>query len=219
MRPSGQSVEWMSGITHCLGAALSIVGLVLLLVRAGVPVKPWHLTAFSVFGVGMFGLYLASSLYHLIPYGLVRTRRLRKFDHIMIFMLIAASYTPICLVPLRGAWGWSLLGSVWGVALAGVFIKLFWLHAPRWLSTAIYIAMGWLSLVGVVPLVQNLSSGALLWLALGGLSYTVGGVIYALKHPDPWPPVFGFHEIFHCFVLVGTGCHFWVMYEYIARLP
>lgn len=219
MRPSGQRIELMSGLTHCLGAAGAVVGLVLLLVRAASPVKPWHLASFAIFGAGMFGLYLASTLYHLVPYGPVRTRRLRKFDHIMIFALIAASYTPICLVPLRGPWGWSLLGAVWGLGLAGAVIKLFWLGAPRWLSTGVYLFMGWLAVVGVVPMVQNLSPGALAWLGAGGLAYTAGGCIYAIKKPDPWPGFFGFHEIFHCFVLAGTFCHFLVMYLYIARLP
>ncbi len=216
MRASGQSVEWMSGATHCLGAALAVVGLVLMLVRVAVPPKPWHLVSFSVFGAGMIGLYVASTLYHWVPFGLERTRRLRKFDHIMIFVLIAASYTPICLVPLRGPWGWSLFGAAWGVALAGAAVKLFWLGAPRWLSTAMYIFMGWLVVVGVVPLVRGLPDGALHWLLAGGLSYTLGGIIYAFKRPDPWPNLFGFHEIFHCFVLLGSFCHFWVMYEYIA---
>jgi len=209
----------MSGLTHGLGAAGAVVGLILLLMRAASPLRPWHLGTFIVFGLGMFGLYLASALYHLVPYGPVRTRRLRTLDHIMIFVLIAASYTPICLVPLRGPWGWSIFGAVWAIALAGAALKLFWLAAPRWLSTGIYIAMGWLVLVGVVPLVQNLTPGALSWLAAGGVAYTVGGVVYALKRPDPWPGFFGFHEIFHCFVLAGTFCHFWVMYAYIAALP
>lgn len=216
MRPSGQRIELMSGLTHGLGAAGAVVGLILLVIRAD---SPWHLSSFLIFGIGMFGLYLASTLYHLIPYGPVRTRRLRTFDHIMIFVLIAASYTPICLVPLRGPWGWSLFGSAWGIAAIGMFIKIFWLNAPRWLSTGIYIAMGWMAMAGVVPLVQNLSPGALSWLGAGGVAYTVGGVIYALKRPDPWPGFFGFHEIFHCFVLLGTFCHFWVMYQYIAALP
>ncbi|MBU1248188.1 MAG: hemolysin III family protein [Proteobacteria bacterium] len=219
MRPSGKSVEFMSGLTHCVGATLAAVGLIVLIFRAIDPLKPWHLLSFVIFGLGMVGLYLASTLYHWVPYGPTRTRRLRTFDHIMIFVLIAASYTPICLVPLRGGWGWSLFGSVWAIALAGAITKLFWLNAPRWLSTALYIFMGWLVVVGVVPLVRNLETGALLWLMAGGLSYTVGGVIYAIKRPNPWPNNFGFHEIFHCFVLAGTLCHFWVMFAYIARLP
>ncbi|MEF2145413.1 MAG: hemolysin III family protein [Desulfovibrionaceae bacterium] len=209
----------LAGLTHLLGALGGVVALVLLLVRAVQEASTWHVASFAVFGAGMILLYTASTLYHWIPYGEVRTRRLRKFDHLMIFVMIAGTYTPICLVPLRGAWGWSLFGAVWGMALAGAVVKLFWMGAPRWLSTGFYILMGWAVVVGVWPLVQALQVGALLWLAAGGLAYTAGGVVYALKRPDPWPRVFGFHEIFHVFVLLGSFCHFWVMYEYVSRLP
>jgi len=206
----------VSGLTHLAGAVLAVVGLVLLLVKASSPAKPWHLVTFSIFGATMIGLYVASTCYHLIPYGEKRTPRLRKLDHIMIFFMIAGTYTPICLIPIRGAWGWSLFGTVWGLALTGLVLKLFWMNAPRWLSTANYLLMGWLVLVGVYPLVQALSTGALIWLLAGGLFYTAGGVIYALKRPDPWPSCFGFHEIFHILVMLGTFSHFWVMYRYVT---
>lgn len=207
----------MSGLTHCIGALLAVLGTVLLVVRASIPAMPWHIVTFSIFGGFMILLYLSSTLYHWLPLSETGTRVLRRIDHSMIFLYIAATYTPICLIPLRGGWGWSLFGCVWGIAVAGVFLKIFWLHAPRWLSTAIYLAMGWMVLVGIYPLVVNLETGALAWLVGGGLAYSVGAVIYACKRPDPWPNVFGFHEIFHLFVMLGSFCHFIVMYCYISR--
>jgi hemolysin III len=135
----------------------------------------------------------------------------------MIFVLIAATYTPICLIPLRGAWGWSLFGSIWGLSTLGIFMKFFWLQAPRWFSTTIYLLMGWLVIVGIWPLIKAIHAGGFLWILIGGLFYTSGAVIYALKKPDPWPNIFGFHEIFHIFVMLGSFSHFWVMYRYVAR--
>ena len=205
----------VSGLTHMIAALLAVLATALLILRSVSPAMPWHIVTFSIFGGGMILLYTASTLYHWLPVSEAGVRLLRRVDHSMIFFYIAATYTPICLIPLRGPWGWSLFGVIWGVALAGIVMKIFWLHAPRWLSTAIYLAMGWMVLVGVYPLVMNLSVGALAWLAGGGLVYSVGAVVYAVKWPDPWPGRFGFHEIFHLFVIGGSFCHFVVMYWFI----
>jgi len=205
----------VSGLTHLIGAALAIVGTVLLIVRVANPALPWHLVTFSIFGGGMILLFTASTLYHWLPVSEKGVRVLRRVDHSMIFFYIAATYTPICLIPLRGPWGWSIFGVIWGLALGGIAMKVFWLNAPRWFSTAIYLAMGWLVLVGIYPLARELSPGALAWLVGGGLVYSAGAVIYALKRPDPWPKHFGFHEIFHIFVIGGSFCHFVVMYWFI----
>lgn len=205
----------MSGLTHLIGALLAVLATVLLILRSVNPVMPWHLVTFSIFGGGMILLYTASTLYHWLPLSENGTRFLRRVDHSMIFFYIAATYTPICLIPLRGPWGWSMFGVVWGLALAGIGMKIFWLYAPRWLSTAVYLAMGWLIVVGVYPLVQRLPVSALVWLASGGVIYSLGAVIYAIKWPDPWPGFFGFHEIFHLFVIGGSFCHFVVMYWFI----
>jgi len=205
----------MSGLTHCIGAFFALVGLVLLIYKATDPVKPWHIVTFSIFGSSMIALYTASTLYHWLPLSEKGTERLRKWDHMMIFVLIAATYTPVCLIPLRGAWGWSLFGGIWGFATLGVFMKFFWLNAPRWFATMVYIMMGWLALVAIVPLVRILQPGGLVWLFAGGFFYTVGAVIYGLKRPDPWPRLMGFHEIFHIFVMLGSFSHFWMMYRYV----
>lgn len=207
--------EPMSGFTHFLGTVLAVVGTVLLILRVVSPVKGWHIVTYSIFGFGLILLYTASTLYHWIPATPRAERFLRKFDHSAIFILIAATYTPVCLIPLRGGWGWSLFGLAWGFTLVGITLKLFWIDAPKWLSTSIYLLMGWLIIIGVYPLVNTLDPGALIWLAVGGFSYTIGAVIYAVDKPNPvrW---FGAHEIFHIFVLLGSLSHFWVMYRYIS---
>jgi len=206
----------VSGFTHFIGALLAVAGLVALIIKASSPLKPWHLTTYCIFGIGMILLYTASTLYHWLPLSPEGTTRLRKLDHMMIFVLIASTYTPFCLVPLRGAWGWSLFGTVWVVALMGIVFKIFWIHAPRWLTALMYIFMGWIAIVGVVPLVHTLQPGALFWLFAGGVLYTTGGLIYALKRPNLIPHFFGFHEIFHIFVMLGTLAHFWTVYRYVS---
>jgi len=207
----------VSGLTHCIAAILAVVGLVLLICESCNPVKPWHLVTFSVFCAGLILLYTTSTLYHWLPFDETGIRRLRRLDHMMIFILIAATYTPICLIPLRGGWGWSLFGSVWALAILGIFMKMFWLNAPRWFSTVVYILTGWIVIVGAWPLIRALHIGGFLWILAGGLFYTAGAVIYALKRPNPWPRIFGFHEIFHIFVMLGSLSHFWVMYRYVTR--
>ena len=208
----------MNGFTHFIGIIFSIFGTILLISLSVNPLKPYHLFSFSIFGVGMILLYTTSTLYHWLKISDAVTLKLRKMDHIMIFIYIAATYTPICVVALRASFGWILLAAVWSVALVGITIKIFWMSAPRWLSTFIYILMGWLAVIVIFPLINALQIGALMWLLAGGLFYTIGAVIYALKKPDPYPGILGFHEIFHLFVLAGSFSHFWMIYKYIAVL-
>ena len=206
----------VSGFTHFIGAILSVIGLIVLIYKSTDPVKPWHLATFSVFGAALILLYTSSTLYHWLPVSEKGIQCMRRVDHIMIFILIAATYTPICLIPLRGPWGWSLFGSIWGLAMLGIFLKVFWLQAPRWFSTSVYILMGWVAIVGILPLVRALHIDGFLWILAGGLFYTSGAIIYAVRKPDPWPRFFGFHEVFHVFVMLGSLSHFWVMYRYVA---
>jgi hemolysin III len=210
--------EPVNALTHGFGAALSAAGLVVLVVMASSPARPWHIVSFAIFGAGLVALYLSSALYHALPLGAVGVRRMRKLDHAMIYVLIAATYTPICLIALRGPWGWSLFGVVWGVAAAGIVMKLFWMNAPRWLSTALYLAMGWVVVVALYPLLHVIEMRAFLWLAAGGAFYTGGAVVYGLRRPDPLPGVMGFHEIFHILCILGSLAHFWVMFRYISRI-
>lgn len=208
----------MNGFTHFIGIIFAVIATILLLDISLNPYKPYHLISFSVFGFGMIMLYTTSTLYHWLKLSDAGILKLRRADHIMIFFYIAATYTPVCIVALKGTLGWSLLIAVWFVALVGVIIKIFWMNAPRWLSTFIYILMGWLAVIVIYPLVNAIQIGALIWLSIGGLFYTIGAVIYALKKPDPYPGILGFHEIFHLFVLLGTFSHFWMIYRYIAIL-
>lgn len=209
----------VSGLTHFIGFILALIGTVFLILKATSAGSTVHIVAFSIFGAGMIMIYLASALYHWLPLSKDGVAFMRRVDHMTIFFIIAATYTPICLIALKGLWGSSILASVWSFALVGLAIKVFWMNAPRWLSTALYLLMGWLCVVAIWPLVVNLEAGALFWLVAGGVFYSVGAVIYAVKRPDPFPRVFGFHEIFHVMVMMGTASHFVLMYVYIARIP
>jgi len=197
-----------SAITHLIGALLSVVGLVVLVILAARRGTPWHVVSFAIFGASLVLLYTASTVYHALQVSQRATVALRKVDHSMIFVLIAGSYTPFCLLPLRGPWGWSLLGVAWGAALLGIIMKLFWLDAPRWLYTSVYVVMGWMVVIALGPLLRATPLPVTLWLMAGGLLYTVGAVFYATRWPNPWPGKFGFHEIWHLFVLAGSLAHF-----------
>ncbi len=213
----------VSGFSHLLGAIASIVGLVFLIIWAAKYGEgAWDVVSFTIFGVSMFLLYVCSANYHLFNVGEKATRVLRKLDHIMIYILIAGTYTPICLGPLRGGWGWSIFGVVWGIALLGVFLTIFYLKAPRWITTGLYLAMGWLVVIATYPMIVTFSQAGMLyslwWLLAGGLLYTIGAIIYALK----WPPLknkyFGFHEIFHIFILLGSFCLYWFIIRYVLNM-
>lgn len=214
----------VSGFTHLLGAVASIIGLVFLIIQAILRSNEiaWDVVSFSIFGVGLLLLYTFSSLYHLLNVGEKATTLLRKFDHIMIYILIASSYTPICLGPLRGPWGWSIFGVVWALAIIGLVLTTVWLQAPRWLTTGLYLAMGWAVIIAIYPMLtifaQLDSLTSLWWLLAGGLFYTVGAVIYGLKWPHFKNNYFGFHELFHIFVLLGSLCHYWFIIHYILYI-
>lgn len=207
----------VSGLTHLIGALLSVAALVVLVCVAAREGTPRHVVSFAVFGASLILLYTASTLYHLIPSREKATRALKRVDHMMIYVLIAGTYTPISLVALRGAWGWSLLGSIWGLAVLGVIMKIMWLNAPRWVSTLIYIVMGWLIVIAFPPLLRSVPLSGIYWLVTGGILYTAGAVIYGIKKPN-LVKGFGFHELFHLFVIAGSYGHFWLMYRYILHL-
>ena len=211
-------VKWLrdplNGFIHCLGAALAVAATAVLAACARTPLE---LAAYLVFGIGMILLYLSSTLYHWLPVSPSALRALRRVDHSMIFIYIAATYTPVCAVALQGTVGWVLLVLIWALAGAGVLIKIFWLDAPRRLSTTLYVVMGWVALGVLYPLAKAISLYGVLWLVAGGVMYTVGAVIYAVKRPNIG--VFGFHEIFHIFVIAGSACHFWVVFRYVAAPP
>ncbi len=207
-----------SALTHGTGAGLAVLGTVLLILRAAAVGTVWHVVSFSVYGFTMIGLYTASTLYHSVRTSEWGRMALRKYDHVSIYFLIAGSYTPLCLVALRGAWGWSLFGVIWGLALAGLALSVCWIMAPRWLTAGIYLFMGWLALIAIYPLTRVLPAEGLFWLLAGGVLYTIGGVSYALKWPGRGNAHFGCHEIFHVFIVLGSLSHFLLMYRVIAYL-
>lgn len=207
-----------SAITHLIGVILSVLATTPLLIKVAVQDDHTAFIAMAIFMFSMVALYSASTIYHSVT---VRDRILRvfrKLDHMMIFVLIAGSYTPICLIVLGGKSGYTLLAVVWGIALVGMTIKACWITCPKWFSSVIYIAMGWICLAVFGTLWNTLPHSAFLWLLAGGIIYTVGGVIYALKLPifNAMHQFFGSHEIFHLFVLGGSICHFIFMYQYVA---
>lgn len=207
-----------SALTHFIGMLLAIFAAVPLLVKAGVSSGRLTFIALAVFMASMILLYGASTAYHTANLTGKALRILRKIDHMMIFVLIAGSYTPVCLIILGGSSGYTLLSLVWGIALVGIIVMLFWITCPKWFSSTIYIAMGWVCVLVFGQLLSTLPTAAFLLLLAGGILYTVGGVIYALKLPvfNSLHRHFGSHEIFHVFVMAGSICHFMFMYLYVA---
>jgi hemolysin III len=200
--------EPVNSLTHFAGALLSVVGMIVLIwLTRG---RPMQMVAVTIYGTSSILLYSASTLHHGIHAEEPLRRWLKLFDHAAIYVLIAGTYTPVTLIALQGEhapWGWALFGAAWGFALLGLIFKLFWLHAPRFLSTGLYLLMGWLALVAIVPMSQEMSRLGLMWLALGGAFYSIGAVIYALKRPNFFTH-FGYHEVWHLFVLAGSISHF-----------
>ena len=200
--------EPASGLSHLAGALLSVAGLILLLYVAITNRDVWQIVSFSIFGARMILLYSASAAYHLVNASEKAIRILQKIDHSMIFVLIAGTYTPICLTLLRGRLGYWLLALIWSCAAAGIVMKMFFFDIPRLLYTGVYLIMGWIAVFVIVPLYRAGGPLPLIWLLAGGLFYTAGGIIYAIKKPDILPGWLGFHELFHIFVILGSTAHY-----------
>ena len=208
--------EPVSGLTHLVGVLLALVALIVLLTKAAG--RADQLVAFGIFGLSLIALYGASALYHLLPVSASAIARLRRLDHMTIFILIAGTYTPVCVLALEGVWRAGLLGLIWTLALCGIVLKLLWMDAPRWLSVGVYLAMGWLAVIAASAIFRALPLGGVAWILGGGLVYSAGALIYGLKRPNLVPGVFGFHELWHLFVLAGSACHFWAVLGYLAPL-
>jgi hemolysin III len=193
--------ELVNSLTHGAGVVLSILGLVVLLVRAAQHGNIWHMVSFAIYGVSLLLLYLASTLYHAIPV-LEWKRLLKKLDHSAIFLLIAGTYTPFLLTNLRGPWGWSLFGVIWGLTVLGLVIKLGFIEKLERTSLVLYIGMGWLAVVAVRELVSQVGTTSLILLLIGGICYTVGVVFYL------WRKLPYHHAIWHLFVLGGSVSHY-----------
>lgn len=210
-----------SSITHFIGMLMTLFAATPLLIRASTNPDKVHVISLAIFIISMVLLYAASATYHALDLSEHTNRILRKLDHMMIFVLIAGSYTPVCVIVLGGKLGYTLLALVWGIALVGILIKGFWITCPKWFSSVLYIAMGWVCVLAFTQIINSLSAQAFGWLLAGGIIYTIGGVIYALKLPifNAKHKNFGSHEIFHLFVMGGSICHFIVMYCFVAKMP
>ena len=206
-----------SALTHFIGMIMAAIAALPLLAVAARHDSYHAVAAFAIFAGSMILLYAASTIYHTFNISEKMNKILRKADHMMIFILIAGSYTPICLLVLGGRTGLILLAIVWAFAIAGILIKAFWVFCPKWVSSVLYIGMGWTCVLAFTQLLNSLSPAAFGWLLAGGIIYTVGGVIYALKLPifNSKHKYFGSHEIFHLFVMAGSACHFVVMYAFV----
>lgn len=208
--------EITSALTHLGGAVFGVIGTFLFLIGDKIS-NAVSAVAFLVFGISMILLYSTSTIYHFIDKSKQKAKLImRKLDHIMIFVFVAGSYTPVCLLVLNNNVGYKLLTLVWSITIIGAIIKLFWITAPNWVSSILYIGMGWMAVSVLSPLVNNMPTGGMAWLMLGGMFYTIGGVIYGFKKPNFNNKYFGFHELFHIFVLAGSFCHYMMMYFFVA---
>ncbi len=210
-----------SAITHFIGMLMAIFAATPLLIKAANAPNKIHLVSLSVFIVSMILLYAASTTYHTFSLSDKVNKILKKIDHMMIFILIAGTYTPVCLVVLPRNIGIKLFIVVWSIAIIGILVKGFYINCPKWFSSVIYIVMGWTCVLAFTQIINSLPLSAFYWLLSGGIIYTIGGVIYALKLPifNNKHKYFGSHEIFHLFVLAGSTCHFILMYSYVASMP
>ncbi len=210
--------EPSNAFTHFIAMMLALFAAAPLLVKTALSADSREFAAMSVFIISMILLYAASATYHSVNVTGERLKLFKKIDHMMIFVLIAGTYTPICLIILGGDIGYTLLNVVWSIAIFGMLIKAFWVTCPKWFSSLIYIAMGWVCIFVFGNLRSSLPTAAFVWLLAGGIVYTIGGVIYALKLPlfNSKHKAFDSHAIFHLFVMGGSICHFIFMYVYVA---
>ncbi len=201
--------ERFNSISHLTGAGLAVIGTVVLVTMGALAGDPWKIVSFSIYGIMLLSLYLSSTLYHSLR---GRAKRIWcKFDHCAIYLLIAGSYTPFTLVSIRGPWGWSLFGAVWALAIIGIAQEIWLAKGLRIWSLLIYVLMGWLAVLASTPLIEALSWSGFLWLAGGGLIYTIGIVFYATD--EKWR--YG-HGVWHLFVLGGSVCHYFTLFFYVA---
>ncbi|WP_409273527.1 PAQR family membrane homeostasis protein TrhA [Neobacillus sp. SCS-31] len=208
--------EPINGLTHLVGALLSFAGLLAMVIKASAAAaSPLAISAVMVFGISMVLLYSASATYHMVIAKDRVIAFLRRLDHSMIFVLIAGTYAPFCLISLNGTTGWVMFAIIAAVAVIGVIFKMVWFNCPRWLSTALYIIMGWMIIFVASPLAGSIPREGLTLLILGGVIYTIGGIIYGAKPNFLRTKYMGFHEIFHIFILLGSLAHFLSIYLYV----
>lgn len=209
------SDEQLSGLTHFIATLFSIAGLTLLVALAAIRGTAIHVVGLSVFGASLILLYFFSTLYHFISKDHPSKGLFQLLDHVMIYLLIAGTYTPLVLVVLPTAWGWSMFGVIWGLALLGVLKKIFQLAVPKWVSPIFYLSMGWIIVIAITPLSKVLSFEAIMWLLAGGIFYTAGTVLFALDNHIKLNRWYTLHDVFHVFVMLGSFSHFWFMLKFV----
>jgi hemolysin III len=209
--------EVINTVTHMTGAVFSLLGMVLLIVFSAADGKPWQLISFSIYGLSLLLLFLASSLHHGLNISPKINETFRLFDYLAIFILIAGTYTPLCLVISRTTWGWSIFGVVWAVAIIGIIIKSVFPAIPKWVTHTLYISMGWVGVILIIRSISLIGATGFALLLAGGIVYTVGAAVYYFEKPNPVPGKFGFHEIWHLLVLLAAALHF--MFMYLVVLP
>ncbi len=206
--------EPVNGLTHFFAAIVAAIGLIALIVIG------WHSfvkeVSLSIYGVSLILLFAASATYHMVRAKPKIIENLRKFDHSAIYILIAGTYTPICAIMFTGFWKWGMLAIIWSLAVIGIVVKMFIINAPRWLTAGVYVVMGWLALAAIGEMLRVLPVGAMVWLLIGGVTYTLGAVVYITKKLDFFPGKFGFHEVWHIFVILAALAHFIAIAVYIA---
>lgn len=208
--------EPINGITHLIGAILSLIALVAMLIKVNISGGTFiNYLAISLFGAAMILLYTASATYHSVISTPKVIKALKKIDHSMIFILISGSYAPLCLITLKNTTGYRLFTIVGIASIIGIIFKICWVTCPKWLSSVIYIGIGWFAVFAIYPLSKVLDPAALFLLILGGVMYTIGGIIYAIKPNKLHFGAFGNHEIFHIFIMLGTLCHFLCVFSYV----
>ena len=206
--------ERVNTVSHLVGACLAILGTVLLITQASIQGDPWKIVAFSIYGASLVTLFVASTLHHGLDRGARVNDVLRTLDYTSVFFLIAGTVTPLVLVLWRNPFGWAVLGTVWGIAVLGVVLRSVWRGLPKYVTNTLFIVLGWLPVALVLTDVP-LPLGGLVLLAAGGLVYSAGFVVYVLERPNPWPGVFGFHELWHLLVVLAAGLHLVLMYVYV----
>lgn len=207
--------ERVNTLSATIGALCAMCGGWLLLRHAWPMKSLWHIVALTIYSASLFNLFLASALHHGMNGSPRLEHVLRQWDYFSIFLLIAGTTTPFCLIFLRTPLGWSALGGVWCIASFGIFWKALWPGVPRKWMTALYLLMGWLGAILFPPLAPILTWRGILWMLVGGLCFSLGCIIYLRERPNPIPGRFGFHEIWHCCVLAGAAAHYWVIYAYL----
>ncbi|RPJ52152.1 MAG: hemolysin III family protein [Chloroflexi bacterium] len=206
----------VSGLTHLAGAVSAVIGQVVLLTQSGNQI--FERMSLLVYTASLFLMFMSSSIYHLVYSSPKVTGVLRQLDHAAIYLLIAGTYTPFCIIAFDGFWRWGMLTIIWSLAFIGIFVKIWMIQAPRWITAGVYVIMGWLCLFAIREMLLNLSPQTIGWLLAGGIIYTIGAVVYITRRMDFIPNVFGFHEVWHIFVMLGAAAHFVAVYSLLQTV-